>query len=200
MSIHPIVRPVATFNNDSQEFECSPTRDQAIISAAISSCFGSGEADKAIVSACKEVIGANQNIFVDFSIRLRGAIKTQKPRVCAVKAKDNYKAALIEMLEDDSVPQSVKDRIRISFSAESARRNGFDTKTILTTASAATRSTIEGMEQSLPDEVTYPPAVSATITWETIEVPASTPITPKEAIITGTDEEKTAKAPAKRKR
>lgn len=163
-----IVRPQANYNSATEKFDCSVTREQAIISAAISSCFGSGEADKAIISACKEVLGANQNIVVDTTIRLQGALKTQKPRVVAVKAKDNYKAALINLLEDDGVPQSVKDRIRITFSAEKARRNGFDTKTILTTATAATRSTIEAMEQSLPETVEYPPAVSATISWNTV--------------------------------
>ncbi len=168
-----IVRPQATYNSATEEFECSVTREQAIVSTAISSCFGSGEADKAIIAACKEVLGANQNIVVDTTIRLQGALKTQKPRVVAVKAKDNYKAALIEILEDDSVPQSVKDRIRITFSSEAVRRNGFDTKTILTTATAATRSTIEGMEQSLPETVEYPPAVSGTLNWTTVPAVAA---------------------------
>jgi hypothetical protein len=92
-----------------------------------------------------------------------------------VKAKDNYKAALIEILSDGAVPQSVKDRIRIKFTAESARRDGFDTKTILTSCDPAVRETIEGMDRSLPEEVTYPPSVSGTVTWETVEAPVSEP-------------------------
>ncbi len=170
---NPIVRPSAVYNATTGEYDCSVTKDQAILSAAISSCFGSGEADKAIIAACKRSFEPNQQYHFDANIRIRGTLKTQKPRVCAVKAKDNYKAALIELLSDAAVPQSVKDRIRIKFTAESARRDGFDTKTILTSVDPAVRETIEGMDRSLPEEVTYPPSVSGTVTWETVEVPAT---------------------------
>jgi len=168
-----IVRPSAVYNESTGEYDCSVTKDQAILAAAISSCFGSGEADKAIIAACKRSFEPNQQYHFDANIRIRGTLKTQKPRVCAVKAKDNYKAALIELLSDAAVPQSVKDRIRIKFTAESARRDGFDTKTILTSADPAVRETIEGMDRSLPEEVTYPPSVNGTVTWETVEVPVA---------------------------
>ena len=147
---NPIVRPFAVYNATTGEYDCSVTKDQAILSAAISSCFGSGEADKAIIAACKRSFEPNQQYHFDVNIRIHGTLKTQKPRVCAVKAKDNYKAALIELLSDAAVPQSVKDRIRIKFTAESARREGFDTKTILTSVDPAVRETIEGMDRSLP--------------------------------------------------
>jgi hypothetical protein len=170
---NPIVRPSAVYNTTTGEYDCSVTRDQAILSAAISSCFGSGEADKAIISVCRRSLDPNQQYHFDAHIRIRGTLKTQKPRVCSVKAKDNYRAALIEILSDAAVPQSVKDRIRIKFTAESARRHGFDTKTILTSVEPAVRETIEGMDRSLPEEVTYPPSVSGTVTWETVGVPAT---------------------------
>lgn len=166
-----IVRPTATYNTTTGVYECSVSRDQAILTAAISSCFGSGEADKVIIAAAKKSLKANEQYHFDATLRIRGTLKTQKPRVCAVKARDNYKAALIEILSDSAVPQSVKDRIRIKFTAESARRDGFDVKTILTSVDPAVRETIEGMDRSLPEEVIYPPSVSGTVTWETVDAP-----------------------------
>lgn len=163
-----IVRPSADYDANTKEFSCSPNRDQAIISSALATCFGSGAADKMIVSSCKSQLGVAQCIIVDATVRIKGTLKTSKPRICNVRAKDNCKAALIDLLDNPLVPQAVKDSIRHKYTAESARKNGIDVESMMTAAQPNTKEIINGMTTELSETVEYAPSVSGTIGWDAV--------------------------------
>lgn len=173
-----IAKPLVSYDENTKEFSCDPTLDQAIVSTALATCFGSGTADKMVVSSCKKMLGVANSTIVDITVNIKGTLKTSKPRECKVRAKDNFRSALTEMLEDALVPQSVKDRIRQKFTAESARRNGFDFETQMQSVQPNTREIIEGMTASLDETETYAPSVSGTFGWSAKSNLADAP-TPK---------------------
>ena len=52
-----IAKPLVSYDENTKEFSCDPTLDQAIVSTALVTCFGSGTADKMVVSSCKRMLG-----------------------------------------------------------------------------------------------------------------------------------------------
>ena len=46
-----IAKPLVSYDENTKEFSCDPTLDQAIVSTALATCVGSGTADKMVVSS-----------------------------------------------------------------------------------------------------------------------------------------------------